>query len=50
MDYRKELTSLSCSFMKSFKALWSNKTLRLVTIMDVIEGMAGTIWVGTITT
>jgi MFS family permease len=29
--------------------LWSNKTLRLVTIMDVIEGMAGTIWVGAIT-
>jgi MFS family permease len=29
--------------------LWSNKTLRLVTMMDVIEGMAGTIWVGAIT-
>jgi MFS family permease len=29
--------------------LWNNKTLRLVTIMDVIEGMAGTIWVGAIT-
>ena len=29
--------------------LWSNKTLRLVTIMDIIEGMAGTIWVGALT-
>lgn len=29
--------------------LWNNETLRLVTIMDMIEGMAGTIWVGAIT-
>ncbi|MGG2065424.1 MFS transporter [Bacillus sp. S14(2024)] len=29
--------------------LWSNSTLRLVTLMDVIEGIAGQIWVGTIT-
>jgi MFS family permease len=29
--------------------LWSNQTLRVVTIMDMIEGMAGTIWVGAIT-
>ncbi|MGF9967060.1 hypothetical protein [Bacillus rhizoplanae] len=29
--------------------LWSNSTLRLVTLMDVIEGIAGQIWIGTIT-
>lgn len=29
--------------------LWSNSTLRLVTLMDVIEGIAGQIWVGAIT-
>jgi MFS family permease len=29
--------------------LWNNQTLRVVTIMDMIEGMAGTIWVGAIT-
>jgi len=29
--------------------LWKNPTLRIITIMDVIEGMAGTIWVGAIT-
>ncbi|WP_409294243.1 MFS transporter [Peribacillus sp. SCS-26] len=29
--------------------LWNNRTLRLVTIMDCMEGIAGTIWVGAIT-
>ena len=29
--------------------LWSNSTLRLVTLMDVIEGIAGQIWVGAMT-
>ncbi|ENQ3080107.1 MFS transporter [Bacillus cereus] len=29
--------------------LWSNSTLRLVTLMDVIEGIAGQTWVGAIT-
>jgi MFS family permease len=29
--------------------LWRNPTLRIVTIMDMIEGIAGTIWVGAIT-
>lgn len=29
--------------------LWRNQTLRLVTLMDVIEGMAGPIWIGAIT-
>lgn len=29
--------------------IWSNSTLRLVTLMDVIEGIAGQIWVGAIT-
>ncbi|MGE7768553.1 MFS transporter [Peribacillus sp. NPDC096540] len=29
--------------------LWSNLTLRMVTLMDVIEGMAGSIWIGAIT-
>lgn len=29
--------------------LWRNSTLRLVTLMDVIEGIAGQIWVGAIT-
>lgn len=29
--------------------LWKNPTLRMITIMDVIEGMAGTIWIGAIT-
>lgn len=29
--------------------LWSNQTLRMVTLMDVIEGMAGSIWIGAIT-
>ncbi|MCT1398840.1 MFS transporter [Paenibacillus sp. p3-SID867] len=29
--------------------LWRNPTLRIVTMMDMIEGIAGTIWVGAIT-
>lgn len=29
--------------------LWRNSTLRIVTMMDMIEGIAGTIWVGAIT-
>ncbi|MDP1420335.1 MFS transporter [Peribacillus simplex] len=29
--------------------LWRNQTLRMVTLMDVIEGMAGSIWIGAIT-
>lgn len=29
--------------------LWRNQTLRLITFMDVIEGMAGSIWIGSIT-
>ncbi|WP_242224182.1 MFS transporter [Bacillus cereus group sp. BfR-BA-01380] len=29
--------------------LWNNSTLRFVTLMDVIEGIAGQIWVGAIT-
>ncbi|WP_145037761.1 MFS transporter [Paenibacillus sp. Y412MC10] len=29
--------------------LWRNPTLRIVTIMDMVEGIAGTIWVGAIT-
>ncbi|MGE6375707.1 MFS transporter [Peribacillus muralis] len=29
--------------------LWRNQTLRMVTLMDVIEGMASSIWIGAIT-
>ncbi|MFD1780805.1 MFS transporter [Fredinandcohnia salidurans] len=29
--------------------LWRNRTIRMVTLMDVIEGMAGSIWIGAIT-
>ncbi|MGM7702090.1 MFS transporter [Pseudalkalibacillus sp. Hm43] len=29
--------------------LWNNKTILVITIMDMIEGIAGTIWVGAIT-
>ncbi|WP_286231126.1 MFS transporter [Neobacillus mesonae] len=29
--------------------LWHNQTLRMVTLMDVIEGAAGSIWIGAIT-
>lgn len=29
--------------------LWRNPTIRIVTMMDMIEGIAGTIWVGAIT-
>lgn len=29
--------------------LWNNKTIRMITIMDMLEGIAGTIWVGAIT-
>ncbi|AYV70978.1 MULTISPECIES: MFS transporter [Niallia] len=34
---------------EGWKILWHNQTLRMVTLMDVIEGMAGSIWVGAIT-
>lgn len=29
--------------------IWRNKTLRMVTVMDTIEGIAGSIWIGAIT-
>jgi MFS family permease len=29
--------------------LWRNRTLRVVTMMDVLEGIAGSIWIGAIT-
>ncbi|MFD3445928.1 MFS transporter [Microbacteriaceae bacterium 4G12] len=29
--------------------IWNNSTLRLITLMDIIEGIAGQIWVGAIT-
>ncbi|MDM5337213.1 MFS transporter [Fictibacillus enclensis] len=34
---------------EGWSLLWHNQTLRLVTIMDLIEGVAGTIWVGALT-
>ncbi|MBY6038053.1 MFS transporter [Fictibacillus nanhaiensis] len=34
---------------EGWSLLWNNHTLRMVTIMDIIEGMAGTIWIGAIT-
>lgn len=29
--------------------LWKNRSVRIVTLMDVIEGMAGAVWIGAIT-
>lgn len=29
--------------------LWKNRSVRIVTLMDVIEGMAGSVWIGAIT-
>lgn len=34
---------------EGWSLLWHNQTLKLVTIMDLIEGVAGTIWVGALT-
>ncbi|WP_027094215.1 MFS transporter [Cohnella thermotolerans] len=33
---------------EGWRLLWRNRTLRIVTLMDVLEGMAGTIWVGAV--
>jgi MFS family permease len=34
---------------EGWSIIWKNRTIRLVTLMDMIEGIAGTIWVGAIT-
>ncbi|EIT86140.1 hypothetical protein A374_06061 [Fictibacillus macauensis ZFHKF-1] len=48
-----ETTTEKASPVTTMKAgwvtLWRQPTLRLVTLMDVIEGMAGTIWIGALT-
>ncbi len=48
-----ELPIPSQSKLKAIKdgwvLLWNNKTIRVITIMDMLEGIAGTIWVGAIT-
>ncbi|SFI81814.1 MULTISPECIES: MFS transporter [unclassified Bacillus (in: firmicutes)] len=42
-------TSKSILMKEGWIHLWNNATLRFVTLMDVIEGIAGQIWVGAIT-
>ncbi|MBM6617715.1 MFS transporter [Bacillus suaedaesalsae] len=34
---------------QGWNLIYTNKTLRMITLMDVIEGMAGSIWIGAVT-
>ncbi|MDM5198068.1 MFS transporter [Fictibacillus enclensis] len=46
---QKKVQSKWATLKEGWSLLWHNQTLRLVTIMDLIEGVAGTIWVGALT-
>ncbi|WP_042353524.1 MFS transporter [Bacillus rubiinfantis] len=48
-DYSQEDQSKWDVMREGWLLIWKNQTLRLVTLMDSIEGMAGSIWIGAIT-
>ncbi|MFE6077178.1 MFS transporter [Paenibacillus sp. NPDC057886] len=42
-------TSRSDVLREGWIILWKNQSLRLITFMDLVEGLAGSIWIGAIT-